>query len=646
MQNSIVEVELLLLLVEKICVVIVVAYLITRTKHFHNLINKQPTFRDRLILILAFGGFSIYGTHSGMKIFGAIANTRDLAPMIAGLVGGPFIGLGAGLIGGIHRYFWGGGFTAIPCALATIISGLLGGLIYELRKKEFVGVLGAALFAMAMESFHMLLVLLIARPFADALQLVKEVSLPMIGANSIGVAIFALIIVNLIKEKRTSSERDRYYTELERKIYEMEKLYRLGVEVSSTLDINVVLDLCINTTVEVLEAKMGFIFLMDEKNHQLFLGSMAKFEDEAVHPQSSLPGSSVKVVKRGELRLEQGEGIAGWVVKNKKPLLVNDVDTKELSSNPIYEDCGFKVHSILCVPLLVKDRVIGAIQVCNKRKDGLFSSEGQQLLVSFAVHAAIAIENAKLYQEVAEKERMKKELEIAHRLQTSLLPDNPPQIKGYQIAAISVPAKEVGGDFYDFIDVADNKIGLVIGDVAGKGLPAALFMALSRSFLRAQAIGNPEAKAVMEGTNRLIANDAREGMFVTAFYAILDIPRRILKLSNAGHNPPLFFHSSMGECEDLKMEGIALGVFDEAQFQQKEIILRKDDIVIFYTDGVVEAIDKNNQQFGMERLIKIFKDNPHLQLPQLIKSIEKKVEEFTTGQPQFDDFTLMLIKVT
>ena len=646
MQNSVVEVELLLLLVEKICVVTVVAYLITRTKHFHNVIDKQPTFGDRLILILVFGGFSIYGTYSGIKIFGAIANTRDLGPMIAGLLGGPFIGLGAGLIGGIHRYFLGDGFTAIPCTLATIISGLLGGLIYQLRKKEFIGVLWAALFAIFMESFHMLLVLLIARPFADALRLVKEIGLPMIGANSIGVAIFALIIVNLIKEKRTSSERDRYYAELERKIYEMEKLYRLGVEVSSTLDINVVLDLCTNTTVEVLEAKMGFIFLVDEKSHQLFLGSMAKFENEGVRPQNSPSGGSVKIVKRGELRLEQGKGLAGWVVKNKKPLLVNDVDTKELLSNPIYEDCGFKVKSILCVPLLMKDRIIGIIQVCNKRKDGLFSREDQHLLVSFAVHAAIAIENAKLYQEVAEKERMKKELEIAHRLQTSLLPDNPPQVKGYQIAAMSVPAKEVGGDFYDFIDVAHNKIGLVIGDVAGKGLPAALFMALSRSFLRAQAIGNLEAKTVMERTNRLIAHDAREGMFVTAFYAILDIPGKVLKLSNAGHNPPFLFHSSVGECEDLKVEGIALGVLDEAQFHQKEIILRKDDIVVFYTDGIVEAIDKNNQQFGVERLIKIFKDNPHLQVSQLIKSIKKKVKEFTEGQPQFDDFTLMLIKVT
>jgi len=644
MQNSILEVELLFLLVEKICIVIVVAYLITRTKYFRRVIDKQPSFRDRLILTLVFGGFSIYGTYSGIEIFGAVANIRDLAPMIAGLIGGPFIGLGVGLIGGIHRYFL-GGFTAIPCALATIISGLLGGLIYQLRKKEFIGVLWAALFAVFIESFHMLLTLLIARPFTDALQVVKEVGLPMIGANSVGVAIFALIIVNLIKEKRTSWERDRYYAELERKVYEMEKLYRLGVQVSSTLDINMVLDFCINTTVEVLEARAGFLFLIDEKKRRLFLATMAKSEDKIPHSQGLSSTDSVRIVKPEKVWLEPGKSIADRVAKDKKPLLVNSVDSKERLSNRIYKDCGFEVKSILCVPLLVKDKVIGVIQVCNKRKDVIFKKEDEHLLVSFAVHAAIAIENAKLYQEVAEKERMKKELEIAHRVQTSLLPDNPPQIKGYQIAAMSVPATEVGGDFYDFIDVAEGKIGLVIGDVAGKGLPAALFMALSRSFLRAEAIGNLEAKRVMEKTNRLISKDAREGMFVTAFYAILDIPGKNLRLSNAGHNPPLLFHSSTGKCEELRIGGIALGAFAEARFQEKEIILRKGDVVVFYTDGVVEAIDNNNQQFGMERLIKIFHDKPYLQAAQFVELIKKEVEQFTEGQPQFDDFTLVVLKV-
>jgi len=302
-----------------------------------------------------------------------------------------------------------------------------------LKKKEFIGVLWAALFAVFMESLHMLVTLLIARPFTDALQVVKEVGLPMIGANSVGVAIFALIIVNLIKEKRTSSERDRYYVELERKIYEMEKLYRLGVQVSSTLDINVVLDLCINTTVEVLEAEAGVLFLMDEESSGLFLASMAKAEEKISPSQGLSSTNSVRIVKGQKMCLKEGEGIAGRVARDKRPLLVNSVDSKERLSNRIYKDCGFQVKSVLSVPLLVKDKVIGVIQVCNKRKDVVFGGEDEHLLVSFAVHAAIAIENAKLYQEVAEKERMKKELEIAHRLQKRLLPDNPHQIEGYQI---------------------------------------------------------------------------------------------------------------------------------------------------------------------------------------------------------------------
>ena len=638
--------KILLVLVEKICLVIVIAYLITRTKQFNNTIEKQPTFWDSLVLILVFGGFSIYGTYSGIRIFGAIANTRDLGPMIAGLVGGPFIGLGVGLIGGIHRYFL-GGFTAIPCTLATITSGILGGLIYKFKKGEFIGVFWAILFAIFIESFHMFLALLIAKPFANALRLVKEVSLPMIGANAIGIGIFALFVVNLIKEKRTSSERNRYYAELERKIYEMEKLYHLGVRVSATLDINIVLDLCINTTVEVLEAKIGWLFLVNEKNNWLSLGSMAKFEDEAHSSNNSQLESSVKIIKREKkLGLEEEKSIAGWVVKNKKPLLTNDVDTKELLSNSIYKEAGFKVNSILCVPLLVKNKTIGVIQVCNKKDDTPFDSKDQHLLVSFAVHAAIAIENAKLYQEVAEKERMKKELEIAHKLQTSILPDKPPQIEGYQIAAMSQPAKEVGGDFYDFIDVAKDKIGLAIGDVAGKGLPAALFMALSRSFLRAQAIGNLKTDVVLTKTNKLITQDAREGMFVTALYAILDTREKVLRLSNAGHNPPILFHSTTGEYEVLKARSLVLGALEEVQFQEKEIILKTKDIIVFYTDGVIETMNKNKQQFGMEKLIKVLKDNPQLQATELIKLIQEKVEEFSEGQSQFDDFTLMLVRVT
>ena len=639
-----IQIDLLLALVGKICLIIVVAYLMTRTKHFNNLIDRRSTFADRLILMLIFGGFSIYGTYSGVEIFGAIANTRDLGPMVAGLVGGPFMGLGVGLIGGIHRYLL-GGFTCLPCALATIISGILGGLIYLLNGKRVVRVYWAMIFAILMESFHMLLALLIAKPFSAALQLVEEIWLPMIGANAIGVSIFALIINNLIREKRTSSERDRYYAEVERKIYEMEKLYRLGVQVSSTLDINVVLDLCINATVEVLGAQVGALFLVDDKSNQLILGSMVESNEKTPESTSSLSATSVKSTKKEGERLSQGEGIASWVAQHKKSLLVNNVNGDERFCYRIFEDLDFKIKSTLCVPLLVKERIIGVIQVCNKKKVIFFNKEDEHLLGSFAVYAAIAIENAKLYQEVAEKERMKRELEIAHTLQTSFLPDRPPEAEGYQIAATSIPAREVGGDFYDFIDVADGKIGLVIGDVAGKGLPAALFMALSRSFLRAEAIGNLETPAVLEKANRLISKDAKEGMFVTVFYSILDILGRKLRFSNAGHNPPLLFRSASGECEELRLPGIALGAFDEAQYRERDIVLRSGDLVIFYTDGVTEPINRSQEQFGMERLVSLIKHYHRMSAEEVVQMISERVKQFAGDQPQFDDLTLMVVKV-
>jgi len=194
--------NLILDLIAKACVVIVVAYIVSRTRYFIDILDKQFTAKNQIILILIFGILSIYGTYSGIKIpSGAIVNIRDLGAMVAGLVGGPVVGLGAGLIGGVHRYFL-GGFTAIPCALATVIAGLAAGIIFQLRKGKLISIWGAAVFAILMESLHMGLVLLIARPYSQALQTVKLISLPMILANAVGVAIFVWIVSTLIKERK------------------------------------------------------------------------------------------------------------------------------------------------------------------------------------------------------------------------------------------------------------------------------------------------------------------------------------------------------------------------------------------------------------------------------------------------------------
>ncbi len=449
--------DVLIELFKTACVVIAFTYVLTRTKLFTDVLDKRFTPVNRLILIILFGALSIFGTYGGVKLpSDAIANIRDLGPMIAGITCGPLIGLSAGLIGGIHRYFM-GGFVAVPCALSTIIAGLLGGAIYRFKRGEFVAVWQAILFAIFMESLHMGLTLLIARPYEEALGTVKEVILPMNVANALGMAIFAFIVRNLITERRTAVERESFRRELERTEYEME---------------------------------------------------------------------------------------------------------------------------------------------------------------------------------------------TARGIQQSFLPESPPRIEGFELAVLNLPARQVGGDFYDFIPVSENEWGIIIADVSGKGVPAALFMALSRTLVRVNVADNITASQAMQKANRMISQEAKMGMFVTLFYAVLDSEKRRLKYVNAGHNPPFVVKKSSGEVILLRASGIAMGVMDDVSLEEREIKLDSDDIVVFYTDGITEAIDRGNEQFGEARLIETINQNADLPVKDLIDRVKDDVFAFAQGQPQYDDFTLVILKAT
>ena len=215
---------------------------------------------------------------------------------------------------------------------------------------------------------------------------------------------------------------------------------------------------------------------------------------------------------------------------------------------------------------------------------------------------------AELKRTTAEKERLVKELEIAKGIQQSFLPEKEPDIAGFDIAASNIPAKEVGGDFYDFIPISTDKWGLTIADVSGKGVPAALFMALSRTLVRAAATGNPKVGDAIEKANDLICADSKSGMFVTLFYAILDAKKKSLRYVNAGHNPPLLKHTS-GSTVLLKADGIALGVIDGITLEEADLQLESGDIVTLFTDGVTEAINEKEEQFGQQRLLAIIEEN-------------------------------------
>ena len=245
----------------------------------------------------------------------------------------------------------------------------------------------------------------------------------------------------------------------------------------------------------------------------------------------------------------------------------------------------------------------------------------------------------------AEKERVEKELEIGRGIQQSFLPEHPPQVKGFEIAALNVPALEVGGDFYDFIPVSQDKWGLVIADVSGKGVPAALFMALSRTLIRANAVDKSTVSYAIVKANKMIAEQERANMFVTLFYGVLDAKKKLITYVNAGHNPPLVLNKEGGDIVMLAAKGIALGVMPDIVLEEREVHLREGDVAVLYTDGVTEAINRKQEQFGQERLAKLIAESTALSAQEIVKKIERDVFAFSEDQPQFDDLTLMVVKV-
>jgi serine phosphatase RsbU (regulator of sigma subunit) len=244
----------------------------------------------------------------------------------------------------------------------------------------------------------------------------------------------------------------------------------------------------------------------------------------------------------------------------------------------------------------------------------------------------------------AEKERVEKELEIGRGIQQSFLPEKPPEVEGFEIAALNLPALEVGGDFYDFIPVSQDKWGLVIADVSGKGVPAALFMALSRTLIRANAVDNPTVSYAIVKANKMIAEQERANMFVTLFYGVLDVKKKSITYVNAGHNPPIVLSKKGGDIVMLAAKGIALGVMSDIVLEEKEVSLREGDIAILFTDGVTEAINGKQEQFGQERLIKLIAESHTISAEEIVKRIEREVTAFSEEQPQFDDLTLMAVK--
>lgn len=244
-----------------------------------------------------------------------------------------------------------------------------------------------------------------------------------------------------------------------------------------------------------------------------------------------------------------------------------------------------------------------------------------------------------------ERKKIEHELAIARNIQQSFLPARHPQIGGIDIAARAVPALQVGGDFYDFIAMGENKLGLVIADVSGKGMAAALLMALSCALIRVISSEDISAQEVMEKANQRIYEYATEGYFVTAFYGILDLPGRRLDYVRAGHNHPLLYKPNSDEFVFLEGKGMGLGVLEDISLETRQIELISGDTLVLFTDGVTEAINLQNEEFGVDRLCHVVRSYHENSSKQIIEKLEQDMAIFTSGNPQYDDVTIMVIKV-
>jgi phosphoserine phosphatase RsbU/P len=300
-------------------------------------------------------------------------------------------------------------------------------------------------------------------------------------------------------------------------------------------------------------------------------------------------------------------------------------------------------RSAYALPLNARGRLVGLMVVGPSLNGRPLSGRRLNILTGIAQQAAIAVVNDHLYQESAERSRMEQELNVARSIQASLIPNGNPDIPGCQIDSYWQAAREVSGDFYDFLALPNGQWGIAVADVADKGVPAALFMALSRTILRTVAINRSFPAATLERANQIIFNDTQSDLFVTVFYAVWDPETRTLYHANAGHNPPLLIQRN-GQVRLLRSQGIALGVLEDIKLQQKENKLEAGDTVIFYTDGVTEAMNEDLDEFGLERLRLTAVKHRRRETAGIVAAITQAILDHAGDTPQFDDITLVVMK--
>ena len=431
--------------------------------------------------------------------------------------------------------------------------------------------------------------------------------------------------------------RDRIQSLVDRIFFRKEYDYgeiidKIGGAITSLIDLGQILKRLTQTFIEDMFINTTSVMLLspDGTAYQVYLADGEDYQDLE------------KTV------INRNEPIVAIIEKEKKELTKNDV-LEDPKFRDVSESCAEKFDNLrasLIVPLVFQDKVIGMLSLGEKKSGKFYKREDIDLLHALSNQGAVAIENARLFQENLEKQRMEEELAIGRELQMSMLPTTCPEIENFDIAAFSASAREVGGDFYDFIEISKKKLGIVIGDVTGKSVSGALVMSASRSIFRMLGENNLTVSESMISANRRTKKDIKRGMFVALLYAVLSAENKSISLCSAGQTQPVYVSAATGEADLVETKGdtFPLGILDEAQYEETHMQLETGDKVVLYTDGVVEAMNAQEEMFGFDRLIEIIKESKTMTAEALLSEIKKEVDGFTGSAPQHDDITIIVVQ--
>jgi sigma-B regulation protein RsbU (phosphoserine phosphatase) len=417
-------------------------------------------------------------------------------------------------------------------------------------------------------------------------------------------------------------ENAQLYTRTTRQARILLLLNEIARELTSILNLDELLGRIADLLRRLIDFQMFSILLLDSSGEKLQHRFSLRF-NENVHLKQEIP---------------LGHGLVGHAAETRQAILVPDV-----SKDPRYIRLNAETRSELAVPLIYKDKVIGVLDLEHTRR-GFFTEDHRRTMMTLAAQVAIAIENARLYEEIARQERrLERDLALARELQMRLLPQTLPKLAHLDLAAKFTPARAIGGDLYDFIPYSLSRLGIVIGDVSGKGAPAAIYAALVSGILRSHAPIEPGPAEMLSAVNLSLAERRIEAQFVSLIYALWDDEHRTLLVANSGLPRPVYVHD--GKNNVIEATGLPLGLFDDADYDEFRFKMKPGDMFVFFSDGILDARNRKGELFGRGRVEKIIAECAGRSADCVVDSLFKAVAEHSAGVETFDDQTVVAIKV-